>query len=374
MGTIQSEWLNEYVGCVRRCFGERVLFVGLQGSHGRGEAGKDSDIDLVLILDHASADDLRAYDAAISALPQREKICGFISGRDELRCWSKADLFQFYHDTTPLLGELAPLLPTISAEDVRQAILFGACTIYHLCGHNIVHEKSPDILQGLYKSAVFVMQAVHFQRTGRYLKAHRELLLALTVDERTLLAAYLHDKSAGKAAGVFSANFTTLSSSLFAWSGRIIREYGSCADVDGARCTRSGGATATSKARWAGKLKLFVAIVCTALITALGCTFVCSTRPAIAELWLLSSVKAPGRMALQEIMTELKQGNVADAENKLAILQAEWQRFESENDFTGEGIGNIMLKFLPPPADTNSNGKDHNTDGHPTDDHTPAPR
>lgn len=227
MSTSLSEWLDEYVGCVRRCFGDRVLFVGLQGSHGRGKAGKDSDIDLVLILDHASADDLCAYDAAISDLPQREKICGFISGRDELRCWSKADLFQFYHDTTPLLGDLAPLLPAISAEDVRQAIVFGACTIYHLCGHNIVHEKSPDILQGLYKSAVFVMQALHFQRTGRYLNAHRELLLALPADERMLLTTYLQGKSADNAAAIFSEDFATLSSALFAWSGQVIRGYGS---------------------------------------------------------------------------------------------------------------------------------------------------
>jgi len=227
MGTILNEWLDEYIGCAQRCFGDRVLFVGLQGSHGRGEADEDSDIDLVLILDRANAEDLRAYDVAISTLTQREKICGFISGRDELRCWSKADLFQFYHDTTPLLGDLAPLLPVISTEDVRQAIVFGACTIYHLCGHNIVHEKSPDILQGLYKSAVFVMQAVHFQRTGRYFKAHRELLAALPANERTLLTTYLQGKSTGKAAGVFSADFTTLSSSLFAWSGQVIREYGS---------------------------------------------------------------------------------------------------------------------------------------------------
>jgi len=42
--------------------------------------------------------------------------------------------------------------------------------------------------------------------------------------------------------------------------------------------------------------------------------------------------------------------------------------------FTGEGIGNIMLKFLPPPAATNSNGKDHPGDDYRTDDHTPAPR
>ena len=99
MSTSLSEWLDEYVGCVRRCFGDRVLFVGLQGSHGRGEAGKDSDIDLVLILDHASADDLCAYDAAISDLPQREKICGsFPVGTN---CAVGARPISFSSTTTP---------------------------------------------------------------------------------------------------------------------------------------------------------------------------------------------------------------------------------------------------------------------------------
>ena len=39
---------------------------------------------------------------------------------------------------------------------VNRAIKIGACNIFHGCVHNMLHEKSEDILRGLYKSAAFV--------------------------------------------------------------------------------------------------------------------------------------------------------------------------------------------------------------------------
>lgn len=46
-----EQWLQAYLQMVQALFGERICCVGLQGSYGRGEAGADSDIDIVLILD-----------------------------------------------------------------------------------------------------------------------------------------------------------------------------------------------------------------------------------------------------------------------------------------------------------------------------------
>ncbi len=45
-------------------------------------------------------------------MEDREKICGFISGKEELLSWEKADVFQFYYDTEPLVGKWISL-PTI---------------------------------------------------------------------------------------------------------------------------------------------------------------------------------------------------------------------------------------------------------------------
>ena len=49
-----QNWMEVYIRAVRAAFGDRVRYVGLQGSRGRGEAGPDSDIDVVCILDRCS--------------------------------------------------------------------------------------------------------------------------------------------------------------------------------------------------------------------------------------------------------------------------------------------------------------------------------
>lgn len=182
-----DSWMQEYRQAVERCFGERIWFLGLQGSYGRGEATAESDIDVVLILDRLQPEDLQAYSRLLDTLPRREKVCGFVSGRGELLAWDPSDLFQFYYDTTPVKGSLEELRKQIWQEDIGRAIHLGACNIYHGCAHNLVHEKSREILQGLYKSAVFTLQAVAFLRTGAYCKRREELRAQLLPEERKIL-------------------------------------------------------------------------------------------------------------------------------------------------------------------------------------------
>jgi len=216
-------WIREFIEIVETLFGSRLLFTGLQGSYGRGEADEKSDIDMVVILDRLTADDLKAFDEAISKLSYRDKMCGFISGKQELLNWSKADLFQFYHDTMPIVGELRTLLPQLSKEDIRSAIQSGACNIYHLCGHNIIHEKDSDILKSLYKGSVFVAQALYYYHTGIYIKKHKELITKAAPREQRLLRIYSDMKENASSQKI---DFYGLSEILFDWAGQIIKEYG----------------------------------------------------------------------------------------------------------------------------------------------------
>ena len=101
-----SLWMENFVQALEENFGNRVWFVGLQGSYGRGEATETSDIDVVVILDELTAQDIQAYNAMLDILPNRELICGFVSGKKELLNWEPSDLFQFYHDTTQIKGSL----------------------------------------------------------------------------------------------------------------------------------------------------------------------------------------------------------------------------------------------------------------------------
>ena len=108
-------------------------------------------------------------------MPYREMICGFLSGKDEILNWEPSDLFQFCYDTVPLQGNLNEVLSLVDEDAVNRAIKIGVCNIYHGCVHNMLHEKSADILRGLYKSASFVIQAIVFKQTGNYIKQQKGL-------------------------------------------------------------------------------------------------------------------------------------------------------------------------------------------------------
>ena len=211
-----TTWMNGFLSSINEAFGDRVWFVGLQGSYGRGEATETSDIDVVVILDELSITDIHKYNAMLNTLPYRELICGFVSGKDELLNWETSDLFQFYYDTTPIKGSLNELLTVIDEAAIDRAIKIGACNIYHGCVHNMLHEKSVDILRGLYKSASFVVQAIAFKQTGKYIKHQNELLSVVSDNERRIIDTFLKQKSGD------AVEFGAMSDILFSWSKKWI--------------------------------------------------------------------------------------------------------------------------------------------------------
>ena len=211
-----NAWLDEFLQKLNETFKSRVWFVGLQGSYGRGEATETSDIDVVVILNEFTVADIQAYNQLLDTLPHRELICGFVSGKDEIMNWEPADLFQFYHDTTPIKGSLDELLQKIDSVAVDRAIKIGACNIYHGCVHNMLHTKNEDILKGLYKAASFVVQAIVFKQTGNYIKHQYQLLQESLPEERIVLETFLRYKN-GEA-----VDFATASAILFEWSKKWI--------------------------------------------------------------------------------------------------------------------------------------------------------
>ena len=209
-------WLNDFLQKANATFQDRVWFVGLQGSYGRGEATETSDIDIVLILDGLTAPDIRSYQAMLDTLPHRELICGFLSGKEELLSWEPSDLFQFCHDTTPLKGSLNAVLRLVKESDVSRAIKIGACNIYHGCIHNMLHEKSEEALKSLYKSASFVIQAILFKQSGKYLKQQQDLLAAAAPDEQAVLRTLFTLKRGG------AVDFAPMSDTLFAFAKKWV--------------------------------------------------------------------------------------------------------------------------------------------------------
>ena len=213
-----TAWMNDFLQKLNKTFGNRVWFVGLQGSYGRGEATEASDIDIVVILDELSAIDIQTYNNMLDVLPNRDMICGFLSGKKEIMNWESSDLFQFCHDTTPIRGSLNEVMAVIDENAVNRAIKIGVCNIFHGCVHNMLYEKSEDILRGLYKSASFVVQAIAFKQTGSYISHQKELLKVVSSDERVIIETFLNLKTGEM------ADFNSVSQTLFAWSKKWITE------------------------------------------------------------------------------------------------------------------------------------------------------
>jgi len=101
---------------------------------------------------------------------------------------------------------------------VNRAIKIGACNIYHGCVHNMLFEKSEEILRGLYKSASFVVQAICFAQTGRYISRQEELMKQVSTEERAVAEIFSSLKKGGE------IRFDEMSETLFAWAGSWIEK------------------------------------------------------------------------------------------------------------------------------------------------------
>ncbi|WP_455013760.1 hypothetical protein [Hominenteromicrobium sp.] len=109
-------------------------------------------------------------------------------------------------------------VPRITKAAAVRAVRMGACNLYHACAHNMLHEKSPEVLGALLKSAVFTVQAKHYCACGAYIRQHRALLEAVSGADRSIVESALAAR-AGDA-----PDFDRTSDLLFSWAGELIRQ------------------------------------------------------------------------------------------------------------------------------------------------------
>lgn len=207
-----QQWTEQFTSALDKTFSDRVLFIGLQGSYSRGEATDQSDIDMVVILDRLGYEDVQRYSDMLDTLPNRELCCGFLSCADDLKNWDVPDLFQLYHDTVPIRGDLGSLIPKITDEDIVRAIKAGLCNKYHICVHNSIYGKKERTLRGLYKSASFVVQAIVYRQRGEFVRYLSELLEKAEAPEKPIIKAFMEMKSGG------DIELLPYSETLFRWA------------------------------------------------------------------------------------------------------------------------------------------------------------
>lgn len=171
-------------------FDERLIYVGLQGSYMRKEATDSSDIDIMVVIDGLTAEDLKQYRAIIDHLPYSDRSCGFICSKDDLAAWNPLEICNLLHSTRDYYGVLSDIIPTYCVDDVRNFVKMSLNNIYHEICHRYIHgstEKNVEALPYTYKGVFFILQNLHWLRAGHVPNSRAELLPLLSGKDKLVL-------------------------------------------------------------------------------------------------------------------------------------------------------------------------------------------
>ena len=187
--------LNDYLrNLISECssvFGDRLLYMGLQGSYLRGEANENSDIDIMILLDRFSVEDMDAYRAILQKTGCFEKSCGFICGRDEMMRWNPLEIYQLKHTTKDIYGSLSDYLPDASREDEIKYVQLSLGNLYHELCHRYIHadrKKNSMNFRGTCKGLFFLIQNLNYLESGTFVLTKRELKKLVSEEDREMLS------------------------------------------------------------------------------------------------------------------------------------------------------------------------------------------
>ena len=215
-----DSFLNALILSCRAAFGERLLYVGLHGSWLRGEAHENSDIDVMVILDRFSVQDMDRYREILKKIGFYEKSCGFICGREEMAHWNPLEICQLRHTTKDLFSALADYLPSATREDEVNYVKLSLGNLYHELCHRYIHadrDKNVVKFRGTCKGVFFLMQNLHYLESGRFILTKGELKKAVSAEDRRVLElAELPDEF----------DFDQAFSVLFAWCQKAFVRVG----------------------------------------------------------------------------------------------------------------------------------------------------
>ena len=191
-------WMDAFLPPLLEALPGRVAFVGIQGSFGRGEAGPESDVDLVGVLDALGAAELAACRGVLEKMPSADRARGFFCDRAALAAWRAFDALQLRLDTLPVYGSLEELLPPMGKETLDEAVRAAASALYHAACHTALFDAQPEAaLPALQKAAFFALRLAHCRRSGQYTAARQSLLPKLEPEERARIKGLVINKFRG---------------------------------------------------------------------------------------------------------------------------------------------------------------------------------
>ena len=212
-----QNYMENMVRRLRERFGQRLLYVGLQGSYLRGEATEGSDIDVMVVLNELKVSDLDTYRQIKNAMEEPEKACGFICGKEDLVHWNPMEICHLLHTTKDCFGSLKPLVPEYTEEDVRNFVKMSVNNLYHELCHRYIYadwEKNVACLPGTYKGGFFILQNLYYLESGTFVSTKQELLSRLSGKNREVLE---------RAMDYGNCNFEESFSLLLSWCQQTMR-------------------------------------------------------------------------------------------------------------------------------------------------------
>lgn len=216
-----ENYIAQLIKDLYEALGERLVYVGLQGSYLRGEANENSDIDIMVVIDDMRVSDMDVYRTAIFKLEEVEKSCGFIVGKEDLAHWNPLEICHVLHTTKDYYGKLEELVPVYTEQDIWNFVNMSVNNLFHEICHRYIHrsrERNVEALPGSYKGVFFILQNLHFLEQGEFIQTKQELLKVLTGKNKQVLAKALE---LGKGEPY---NFEEAYELLFSWCQETIRQ------------------------------------------------------------------------------------------------------------------------------------------------------
>mgnify|MGYP001048591860 FL=1 len=184
------EYVDELIILLKDAFGERLMYIGLQGSYLRNEETKNSDIDIMAVIDNISVEDLKTYQKALVSVGNFDKSCGFICGKADLEHWNPLEICHLLNTTKDYYGELKNLVPAYTIEDERNYVKLSLNNLYHEICHRYIHadrEYNVIKLPITCKSVFFIMQHLYYLKSGNFISTKRELLERVQDEDKIVL-------------------------------------------------------------------------------------------------------------------------------------------------------------------------------------------
>ena len=148
----------------------------------------------MVVIDELSVADLDSYRGIIESLSDFDKSCGFICSKKDLENWNPLEICNLLHSTKDYFGILRELVPEYTEQDIRNYLKFSINNLYHEICHRYIHadrERNIQAFPFTYKGAFFILQNLHYLRSGEFAGTKAELLKRLEGKDYAVLERLL---------------------------------------------------------------------------------------------------------------------------------------------------------------------------------------